>query len=165
MGEKAMINFNALIALQGAANTGKTASISRAFLRTLENKVLVKYFKYYEKGDFVAIAEFKSKYVAFCSVGDVDLEIIERCELLSKEALGQGIKCFDVFIVAHRTSGKTCDFIKECLKQNTQAKIREFKSLTKGEFYDENGGFLHKKMEQHIKHTSKDLYEAIKACL
>ncbi|GAA8604499.1 hypothetical protein oki169_15900 [Helicobacter pylori] len=80
------------------------------------------------------IAEFKSKYVAFCSVGDVDLEIIERCELLSKETLGQGIKCFDVFIVAHRTSGKTCDFIKECLKQNTQAKIREFKSLTKGEF-------------------------------
>ena len=111
------------------------------------------------------IAEFKSKYVAFCSVGDVDLEIIERCELLSKETLGQGIKCFDVFIVAHRTSGKTCDFIKECLKQNTQAKIREFKSLTKGEFYDENGGFLHKKMEQHIEQTSKELYEAIKVCL
>ncbi|ELS3708512.1 hypothetical protein [Campylobacter upsaliensis] len=109
--------------------------------------------------------EFDGKYVAFCSVGDVDLELVNQFELLSKEALEQGIKCFDILVVAHRTSGKTCDFIKECLKQNTQTKIREFKSLTKGEFYDENGGFLHKKMEQHIKHTSKDLYEAIKACL
>lgn len=160
-----MIKFNALITLQGAANTGKTASISRAFLHTLKNKVLVKYFKYYEKGDFVAIVEFDGKYVAFCSVGDVDLELVNQFELLNKEALEQGIECFDVFIVAHRTNGKTCDFIKECLKQNTQAKIREFKSLTKGEFYDENGGFLHKKMEQHIEQTSKELYEAIKACL
>ncbi len=47
--EKAMINFNALITLQGAASTGKTASISRAFLHALENKVLVKYFKIMKK--------------------------------------------------------------------------------------------------------------------
>lgn len=48
-GEKEMINFNALITLQGAASTGKTASISRAFLHALENKVLVKYFKIMKK--------------------------------------------------------------------------------------------------------------------
>lgn len=160
-----MINFNALITLQGAANTGKTASISRAFLHTLENKVLVKYFKYYEKGDFVAIVEFESKYLAFCSVGDVDSELVNQFELLSKEALEQGIECFDVLVVPHRTRGKTYEFIEECLKQNTQAEIRKFESLTKGEFYERNGEFLYEKMEQHIEKTSKKLYDAIKAYL
>ncbi|MCV3424594.1 hypothetical protein L8X97_06285 [Campylobacter sp. CNRCH_2013_0671h] len=91
-----MMNFNALITLQGAANTGKTASISRAFLRTLEKKPLIRYFKYYEKGDFIAVVEFKDQYVSFCSAGD-DLELVNKFELLNKEALEQGVKCFDVF--------------------------------------------------------------------
>ncbi|HEC1747678.1 hypothetical protein L8W40_04560 [Campylobacter sp. IFREMER_LSEM_CL1846] len=159
-----MVNFNALITLQGAANTGKTASISRAFLRTLEKKPLIRYFKYYEKGDFIAIVEFKDQYMSFCSAGD-DLELVNKFELLNKEALEQGVKCFDVFIVAYRTRGKTCEIIKQYLEQNTQARVKEFKSLTKSEFYEENGKFLQTKMEKYAEQCSEELYKTIKSFL
>ncbi|EAH7597930.1 hypothetical protein K4888_000943 [Campylobacter upsaliensis] len=159
MSEKAMINFNTLIRIQGAEDTGKTSSISRAFLQILEKKPLVNYFKYYEKGDFLAIVEFENKYVAFCSSGD-DLGIVKRFELLNQYALEKSI-IFDIFVVAHRTKGQTCKIIKKCLEQNTQAQVKEFKSLTKGEFWEENEKFLYKEMEQCIEQTSKKLYECI----
>lgn len=153
------MKIKSFLQIEGAADTGKTSAITWTFLKLLEEGATLKGFKYVERGDFVALIEFKQKILAIISRGDV----LECCEedikALQELASKNQITDLDLLIYATRTKGKTIEFYQKLLEQNSKQEADKVIAL-KEWFSPENKGkiipYLDKQVEK-IYQTMKTL--------
>lgn len=101
--------------VKGAADCGKTSTITRTFLKILElEQSKLEKIKNLESGDFIALINVENKNLAFISCGDVENICKEAYDMLSKLC----DKDIDVLILTTRTRGKTIKFWEAKLKEN-----------------------------------------------
>lgn len=103
------------IQVKGSADTGKTSTITRTFLKILELKQSkLEKIETLGLGDFVALISAENKILAFISCGDTENIIEKNYNKLLKLSKTD----IDILILATRTKGNTINFWKAKLKEN-----------------------------------------------
>ncbi|QWU80516.1 hypothetical protein DU474_02660 [Campylobacter novaezeelandiae] len=101
--------------VKGSADTGKTSTITRTFLKILEQEQnKLEKIKNLDSGDFIALINIENKNLAFISCGDIK-RVSEKTYNILLE-LSQ--KDIDILILTTRTRGNTIEFWEAILKEN-----------------------------------------------
>ncbi|EAK5214223.1 hypothetical protein CN047_05015 [Campylobacter jejuni] len=143
--------------VKGSANAGKTSTITRTFLKMLEQEqVKLEKIKNLDSGDFVALINAENKNLAFISSGDIEEVSKKSYDILLE--LSQ--KDIDVLIVATRTKGKTIEFWEKILEENHKDALKDYLE-NKDWFAPENK----KEISPYIDKQSNKLLEKIEKAL
>lgn len=125
------------VAIWGAANRGKTSTIVKIYEKISKSKNFTLLYHQKLAGvDFICIAKFFDKFIAFNSAGDSEHEVKKGIDEINKIAKSNSIANIDCFICAVRTKGSSVNVLENLITNNL--------------FYFDSSIFINEEFEKKI---------------